>query len=186
MINQFDEPRASELLTIVSPPMPPKRKRSTTPSSKGNDEIRSKYKDPKSWPTAINQLFDLFKAMNVLFAFLEARVSSTTLTFTSVKSSVDGSNKTEGNGLTIDNVAALGCICPGMIRCRRDDDGEIMVDFGPSKGKKKADIARDREKMPPKIMKMSAIPQLIEKREKAFIDSVVQLLIKCQKKVRRP
>lgn len=166
--------------------MPPKRKRSPTQSSPSNAGTSSKHKDAKTWPTTIIQLFDRFKAMNVLFAFLEARVSSTTLSFASVKSSVDGSSKAEGNGITVDEVAALGCLCPGMVRCRRDDDGEIMIDFGPAKGKKKSEIAKDRDKMPPKIMKMSAIPKLIEKREKAFVDSVAQFLKKCEQKVRSP
>ncbi|KAM3578449.1 ATP-dependent 3'-5' DNA helicase [Umbelopsis sp. WA50703] len=57
-----------------------------------------------------------------------------------------------------------------------------MVDFGPAKAKKKSDITKDRDKLPPKIIKMSAIPKLIEKREKAFIEAIIQILEKCEKK----
>ncbi|KAJ2959119.1 hypothetical protein NQZ79_g5404 [Umbelopsis isabellina] len=162
--------------------MPPKRKRSTEVVSATTDKEISKFQDIKSWPTIFIQYLSLFKALNVLFGFLEGRVSSTTLSLSSVKSSVDGSYKLTEQGLTIEDVAALGFISPGMVRCRKDEDGEIMVDFGPAKAKKKSDITKDRDKLPPKIIKMSDIPKLIERREKAFIEAVVQVLKKCDKK----
>jgi hypothetical protein len=163
--------------------MPPKRKRSTEVVSATSDKDMSKFQNMKSWPTIFTQYMSLFKALNVLFGFLEGRVSSTTLSFTSVKSSVDGSYKLREQGLSVEDIAALGFISPGMVRCRRDEDAEIMVDFGPAKAKKKSDITKDRDKLPPKIIKMSAIPKLIEKREKAFIEAIIQILEKCEKKV---
>jgi hypothetical protein len=163
--------------------MPPKRKRSPTQTFDNHAASRSKQNDPKSWPSPVIQIFDTFKAMNVLFAFLEGRVSSTSLSFASVKSSLDGSNKSEGEGLKIEDIASIGVISPGMVRCRRDDDGEIMIDFGPTKGKKRADSMNDREKPPPKAMKMNAIQQAILKREKAFGQAAAQFLKNCEQKV---
>lgn len=163
--------------------MPPKRKRATEVVSPTADKEMSRFQDIKSWPAIFTQYLSLFKALNVLFGFLEGRVSSTTLSFTSVKSSVDGSYKLREQGLTVEDVATLGFISPGMVRCRKDEDGEIMVDFGPAKAKKKSEITKDRDKLPPKIIKMSDIPKLIERREKAFVEAVVQLLKKCDKKV---
>jgi hypothetical protein len=174
---------ASGLLTAAKQHMPPKRKRSPTQTSDDNAASQSKQSDLKSWPQPIVQVFNTFKAMNVLFAFLEARASSTSLSFASVKSSLDGSKKIEDEGLEIEGIASIGGISPEMVRCRRDDDGEIMIDFGPAKGKKKADLMKEREKPPPKTMQVKAIQQVILRREKAFGKAVAQFLKKCEQKV---
>lgn len=165
--------------------MPPKRKRSPTDISDINATSQSEQGDPKAWPKSIVQVFDTFKAMNILFAFLEARASSTSLSFASLKSSLDGSKKTDGKGVKIEDIASIGSISPEMVRCRRDDDGEIMIDFGPAKGKKKADLMKEREKPPPKTMQVKAIQQVILRREKAFEKAVAQFLKKCEQKVAR-
>ncbi|CAO3696258.1 unnamed protein product [Umbelopsis ramanniana] len=162
--------------------MPPKRKRSPTHIPDNDAASQSEQGDPKSWPKSIVQVFDTFKAMNVLFAFLEARASSTSLSFASLKSSLDGSKKPDGEGVKIEDIASIGGISPEMVRCRRDDDGEIMIDFGPAKGKKKADLMKEREKPPPKTMQVKAIQQVILRREKAFGKAVAQFLKKCEQK----